>query len=610
MGAARALGSVSAASRPESSAPRLQSRRFRDTDWRLSATLFDVGAMNRRHWLVALGLMMGCYTGAEVSGSGDPVASSDTADDDAGDQTGGDSPVPTCLEDHPSDRSTLRRLTRFEYNNTVRDLLGTASFPADGFPSEELANGFGNDANAQSVSSLLAEQYNVAAEALAAEATATPAALTALVPCAADLSDADACARAFIEDFGAKAYRRPLSSEEVDDLVAFERSIREEADFTTAVAAVVELLLQSPDFLYLVERGFTDPQGRWRPTSYEMASRLSYFLWGTMPDATLLAAAADDALVTQDAVREQAERLLADPRSRDVVRFFFDNALPISGLQYLERDAERYPAYSAQIGADMREEVQTFLAYEIFEGPGTWDHALTAPYTFVNGAMAAFYGLDGVSGDTFVQVDVDPTQRRGLLTQAGMVAGTIHSNETNPVTRGAFISKAILCNTIPLPSGDVLDEVEPPDPDSGATARERFSRHAEDQVCAGCHALMDPIGLTLENYDAVGRWRDQENGITIDPSGAVPGVGEVAGPLELVSAIASAEGTHACFVEHWSNFAYGRTATEADACTQDRLIEQFEASGHDIQQLLLDLTQTDDFLYLAPTDPTTEGEGQ
>ena len=333
-----------------------------------------------------------------------------------------------------------------------------------------------------------------------------------------------------------------------------------------------------------------------------MASRLSYFLWGTMPDETLMSAAAEDALVTDAAVLEHAERMLADPRAQAMVRFFFDNALPISGLQYLERDSDRYPAYDAQVGAAMREEVQTFLAHEIFEGPGTWDHVLTAPYTFVNGTLAAFYGIEGVTGDAFVQVDLDTSQRRGLLTQAGMLAGPIHSNETNPVTRGAFITRALMCTEIPLPTGDVLEEVKPPDPDSGATARERFSRHSEEAACAGCHALMDPLGLTFENFDAVGLWRDAENGVTIDASGSLPGFGDVAGPLELAEGVAALPATHACFVTHWSNFAYGRTATDADACTQERLVQQFEESGHDIQRLLIDLTQTDDFLYLAPTE--------
>lgn len=547
---------------------------------------------------------VGCYTGAEAGAAGETDSDTEAPSGDAGE--GGadtdDPAVPACLEEHPADRSTLRRLTRFEYNNTVRDLLGTQSFPADAFPSEELANGFGNDANAQSVSSLLAEQYNVVAEDLAAEATATPEALGALVPCAANPTDEDACAGEFIEDFGARAFRRPLSEDEVTQLAAFEQTIREDSDFTTSTAAVIELLLQSPDFLYRVERGFVDGEGRLRPTSYEMASRLSYFFWGTMPDDVLLAAAAEDSLVDDASVREHAERMLADPRSRAVVRFFFDNALPISGLQYLERDGERYPDYSAQVGAAMREEVQTFLEHEIFDGDGTWDHALTAPYTFVNGTLAAFYGIDGVTGDDFVRVDLDGTQRLGLLTQAGMVSGTIHSNETNPVTRGAFITKHIMCTEIPLPGGDVADEVKPPDPDSGATARERFSQHSEDPACSGCHAFMDPIGLTFENYDAVGQWRDQENGVVIDASGNLPGAGDVAGPIEMVQAIAGSPSTHACFVTHWSNFAYGRTATDADDCTQSQLIEQFEASGHDIQRLLIDLTQTDDFLYLAPAE--------
>ncbi len=556
---------------------------------------------------LSVALAGGCYEGAQISAAGGSTGAqgTDSGADDSGEDSGG-SEVPTCLEEHDGG-ATLRRLTRFEYNNTVRDLLGTESFPADGFPSEELANGFGNDAAAQSVSSLLAEQYNVAAEALAIEATSTPQALARIAPCSSDLDpqDAaatDACALSFIETFGARTYRRPLKDEEVDALAGFEQMLRADADFATSAAGVVEVLLQSPDFLYRVEHGFIDAQGRRRPTSHEMASRLSYFLWGTMPDDALRQAADDDALVSGAQVLEHAERMLADPQARAVVRFFFDNALPISGLQYLERDPDRYPSYDAQVGAAMREEVQTFLAHEIFEGPGTWDAALTAPYTFVNETLAAFYGLDGVTGDAFVRVEHDPTQRLGLLTQAGMLAGTIHSNETNPVTRGAFITRALMCTDIPLPTGDVAEEVKPPDPDSGATARERFSKHSEDSACAGCHAFMDPLGLTFENFNAVGLWRDEENGVAIDASGALPGFGDVAGPLELIEGIAASDATHACFVTHWSNFAYGRTATEADACTQQQLIDQFDASGHDVQQLLIDLTQTDDFLYMVPQD--------
>lgn len=188
----------------------------------------------------------------------------------------------------------------------------------------------------------------------------------------------------------------------------------------------------------------------------------------------------------------------------------------------------------------------------------------------------------------------------GLLTQAGILAGTIHSNETNPVVRGAFVMHGLLCKEIPLPMGDLLEEVKPPEPSSGATARERYEQHSEDPACSGCHSLMDPVGLALENFDAIGRWRDTENGVTIDPRGGLPGVTEVAGPVELVHAIAEAETTYECIVEQWSNFTYGRTTTADDECVQQRLVEDFTASGHDMRQLLVDLTQTDDFLYLDP----------
>jgi hypothetical protein len=180
-----------------------------------------------------------------------------------------------------------------------------------------------------------------------------------------------------------------------------------------------------------------------------------------------------------------------------------------------------------------------------------------------------------------------------------MLAGTIHSNTTNPVTRGSFISQKIMCYSIPVPTGEIAEKVKPPDPYSGATARERFTQHSADPACASCHSLMDPIGLALENFDPVGLWRDTENGVTIDASGKVPGSNTVVtGPVELVNEIAQTEAIEICFANNWLNFAYGRTLGSEDACTTDRIHEAFTASGSDIRSLLLEITQTDAFLYL------------
>jgi hypothetical protein len=291
--------------------------------------------------------------------------------------------------------------------------------------------------------------------------------------------------------------------------------------------------------------------------------------------------------------------MIDDPRARPVVRFFFDNLLPLSGLSDAERDRTLFPKFSPAIGALLREETQRFLEYEIFEGPGTWSAALTAPYTFVNGQLAAFYGLAGVQGDAFRQVPVDATQRLGLLTQAGIMLGTTHSNTTNPVTRGSFIVQKMLCRTIPLPTGEILAKVKPPDPTSGKTARERFSAHRADPACGGCHSQMDPLGLPFENYDPIGLYREQENGVTIDASGGLPGSTETAsGPLELVKQLAASDEAHACFASHWINFAYGRRIDTADECTRATVEAAFKKSGSNVKQLLVELTQTDAFLYL------------
>jgi hypothetical protein len=502
-------------------------------------------------------------------------------------------------------RSPLRRLTRFEYDNTIHDLLGDTTQPGSLLPAEELGNGFGNDADAQSASGLLIEQYGTAAEGIASRATATPAALAKLDPCGANVtaSTETSCARAIIGSFTPKAYRRAITQGEADDLFALEQTLRSQtgATFASAISGVLQAILQSPDFLYRIEFGAPDAAhpGMFRLTGDEMASRLSYFFWSTMPDDTMRAAAQSGALSTPEGIRAQASRMLDDPRSRPMMRFFFDNLLPISGLTDLARDKTLFPTFSSAIGGAMREETQRFLEYQIFQGPGSWPSVFTAPYTFVNGALASFYGISGVTGADFVKVDLDTTQRLGLLTQAGILTGTITTDKSNPVLRGSFIVNKLLCRHISLPTDPaILAMVKVPDDTTGATARERFSKHSSQPVCHSCHQQLDPFGFSLENYDPVGQYRTTEGGETIDATVTLPGTSiTVNGGVELARQLAQMDEAQYCFASHWADFAYGRTLGSDDSCTTAAVDVAFKASDFNVKQLLIALTETDQFLY-------------
>ncbi len=532
-------------------------------------------------------------TGGALSGAGGTGAGS-----------GGAPPLPTQCADQAAitpGRAPLRRLTKVEYNNTVRDLLGDDTQPAFAFPAELTGNGFGNDADQQPVPVVLAEGYGAVAADIAARVTATP---TTLDACAANVTSANeaACARTIVEKFVPKAYRRPLVAGEADEYLALFDAVRVDNDFASAIAAVIEAALQSPDFLYRVEFGTPDAQNPAvkRPTGPEMATRLSYFFWGTMPDAELTAAAASGELLTNEGVLAQAQRLLADPQTRQIVRFFFDGLLPLTGLTDEARDINQYPTFNSTIGSLMVQETRTYLDYEVFDGPGTWTGILTEPYTFVNQQLAAYYGIPGVTGDTFQKAPVDTTQRLGLLTQGGVMTGTTVTNFTNPVRRGAFVINQLMCRGLEVPIGLM---VTPPDPYSAATGRERYTLHSQDPSCRGCHSQMDPMGFALENYDAVGLYRATENGETIDASGEIPDMpdGAVSGPIELVQKLAQNQEVQNCFVSKWLDYAYGQTLqadSPQDVCQREALAAAFRQSGFNIKKMLLDLTQTDGFLYL------------
>jgi hypothetical protein len=515
--------------------------------------------------------------------------------------------IDACKQLTPG-RSPLRRLTRFEYNNTVRDLLGDTTSPASSLPGEETGNGFGNDADAISVSLLLAEQLSRVADDVATRATAA-AALAKTAPClniGAKVAE-DACARTFIDSFAARAYRRPLEADEASELISLYEQNREKG-YTSGIAAVIEATLQSPDFLYRIETGEADAKnaGIFRPTGYEMASRLSYLFWGSPPDSALLDSAKTGNLGTGAGVLSQAKRLLDHPRSHNVVAFFFDNLLPLGNLSGLERDATLFPTFTPALGRLFRTETQRFLEHVIFEGSGDWRTALTAPFTFVNEPLAKFYKIEGVTGTEFRKVDTDASRRIGFLMQAGFLAGSTHASKTSPVVRGSYIVQKLLCRKIPLPTGELAAAATPPNPDSGKTARERYTQHSSNPVCRGCHYQMDPVGFGLENFDAVGAWRDTENGALIDASGSVPnlpGSGPFAGPVELAKALAASEDAMTCFTDQWFTFAYGRAIAAPDACATASLHQAFSKAGYNVRELLLALTQTDAFLYRASPTP-------
>jgi hypothetical protein len=498
----------------------------------------------------------------------------------------------------------LRRLTRFEYNNTVRYLAKVTTSPANLFPPENVGSGFGTDASQQSSSSALIEKYFETARSMAAALTSAER-MSELAPCAVAPVAADeaACARTVIEGFVPKAFRRPLEAGEADGLVQLFQTVRTGGStFTSSVAAVLEAVFQAPEFLYRPEHGKPVP-GRTdikQPTDHEMATRLSYLFYASMPDDELWAAANAGQLSTQEAVRAQAERMLKNDRARDVVRFFFDSLLPIQALGDLTR-TENYGGFTQEIGQLLRQETQAFLADQVFNG-GTWPGAFTAPHTFVNEKLAAYYGIPGVTGDAFQKVPLDGVKRAGLLTQAGVVSGPIHSDPNNPVVRGVFVLDKLMCVKLSTPPPS-LGPIIPPDPALGGTARDRYAAHSSKPACINCHQLIDPIGFALENFTSVGQWQEVENGKPIDVRVESPQLGAFNGAVELGQRLAQSADVTACFATNWANFAYGRATEEQDACTMQQLQTAFTSSQYTIKDLLMALTQTNTFLHMAAVQP-------
>jgi hypothetical protein len=503
----------------------------------------------------------------------------------------GGGPPTQCTTTEPF-RSPLRRLTRVEYNNTVRDLLGDTTAPADRFPPDEVSNGFSNNAAVLSVSPLLAEKYQEAAEALAATAVQN---LTGLVGCDPVRMGEEPCARQFIDRFGRRAYRRPLAAPETDRLVKVYAAARVGASFARGIEVTLRAMLQSPSFLYRLEISPARPGEKIaRLGGYEVATRLSYFLWGTMPDDRLFVAAEKNELASADQVARMARTLLDDPRARRAASEFYRQWLGLGALDTVVKDAQVYPDLTPELRAAMKAETPAFVENLLWSGDRKLTTLLTSSQAFVTPALARLYGVAPATGP----VTLPAAQRAGILTQAGVMAVYALPDQSSPVHRGKFIREQVLCQELPPQPPNLM--VSAPEVDPRRSTRERFRQHAEDAACSVCHQLMDPLGFGFEEYDGIGRFRSMDGGRPVDASGSLLNTRDADGPFrgarELAERLSRSAEVRDCVATQLYRYAFGRLDGPGDGCSLRSLREAFAASGGDLREMIVAVTRTEAFL--------------
>lgn len=497
----------------------------------------------------------------------------------------------------------LTRLNRAEYDNTVRDLLGDESRAALALlPADAGEGAFDNNAAALSISPALVETYVALADELATRAVAQASPGRALIFVCDPNTDTDAtCIDDVIATLAARAFRRPVTSEETASL----RAIYDEArslnlSIDDSVTAVVKAVLLSPHFLFRPEiNSAPDATGQRLATPYELASRLSYYLWSSMPDEALLTAAASNQLSTPAEVQQQVTRMLASPKAEALYARF-----PGLWLQTLEIDRDRppapdiFPAWNEDLARDMEEETAAFMRTFMTEDVDFLGF-LDAKFTFLNQRLAAFYGIEGIFGDALSRASLSGDQRGGILTHGSVLRVTSFSERTSPVARGAWVLGRILNSPPPPPPAELtIPALEEADgsPATPSTTREKLELHRQDPTCAGCHAIMDPLGFGLDHYDGIGAWRTAENGVAINAQGTLLDGTNIDGAMQLAAALKLDPRTSRSITSFLLSYSLGRVISLDDRCRIDALDSNFVGGGHRLQTLLTQVAQSDAFL--------------
>ncbi|QEL14972.1 DUF1592 domain-containing protein [Limnoglobus roseus] len=500
-------------------------------------------------------------------------------------------------------RVTIRRLNRVEYTNTVRDLLHLKDFQAaDDFPADDSGYGFDNNGDVLTVSPLLLEKYLTAAEKAVDAATRDKAARGKLLAPADKIKETfynkQERAKIILEAFAPRAYRRPVAADEIDRLMKFVRLslVQDGESGDRAAFLAMRAVLVSPRFLFRVELDRAPRAGGTQLNDFELASRLSYFLWASMPDDDLFQLAREKKLRENDVLESQVRRMLKDAKARALTDNFAGQWLELRAVKQVRPDPKRFPDFTEPLQKAMVEETERFFAHVVSEDRSVIDF-IDADYTFVNDVLAKHYGLSGVTGSEFRRVKLPADQRGGLLTHASILTLTSTPTRTSPVKRGKWILENIL-NTPPPPPPPDVPELERDGKELTGPVREVLAKHRADANCATCHNRIDPLGLALENYDAVGAWRTKDGKADIDAGGELPNGKKFRGASGLRDVLKAKEAEfRRCLAEKLLTYALGRGLESYDRCAVDEIAAAVARDGNRFSALAAAVVKSEPFRY-------------
>lgn len=492
----------------------------------------------------------------------------------------------------------MRRLSNIEYLNTMRALFSDVTPTVPALPADATVAGFENDAASLGPSDVRIARYEEIAFLFTRDATANDAALMRFTGCTSITTEVEqqACAERFIDAFGLSTHRRPLEAEERTRYLALFDAQQRDIDFRGAIQLVAMAMLQGPYFIYRLELS-GDSGGPTVPLSgYELATRLSYFLWQSTPDDALMAAAAAGELNDPAQAEMHARRLLADPRATTAVIDFHRQWLSFDRIQAIEhqtRANDPEGVWTSEAQRSAQEEMTRFVG-SVFEREGTLTALLTSRRSYVNATLAGIYGVEGPSDDaTFTEVELPEDERAGVLTRVSAMASHAHTGNPSPPLRGVYLMTHLLCEPPQSPPADA--DLTPPvaPPGSGPmTNRQLFEQRTGHAPCNSCHTRIDGLGFGFEHYDERGVYLDTDEGLPVDATGMLTGTdinGPYDGAVELSERMATSRDVQACATERWFRFAAGRAPEARDGCVLGNLQTRLRQTDGDIRELMIAL---------------------